>query len=152
MQSSHNPLSTFSFKWLHLRGGVDETEDVVEDVVAALVGKKLEGLGVAHGPALLLDLCDILSVFLFKLFLSGEFRWRKLTRRAPLTTTRMPPDSLLGCASMVATWCSMRWKGSSCVHVVASASHVQHNAMTYHPCFSQSWWGVFDDFVVPAAC
>jgi hypothetical protein len=60
----HAPLSTFSCGWLHLRGGVDETEDVVEDVVGTVGGQKLEGLGVAHGPALLLDLCDVLSVLL----------------------------------------------------------------------------------------
>ena len=48
--------------WLRLRGGVDETEDVVKDVVAAVGGQKLESLSVAHGPALLLDLHDVLSV------------------------------------------------------------------------------------------
>ena len=58
------PLSSFSCRRLHLRGGVDETEDVVEDVVGAVGGQKLEGLGVAHGPALLLDLRNVLSVLL----------------------------------------------------------------------------------------
>jgi hypothetical protein len=63
------PLSSFSCRRLHLRGGVDETEDVVEDVVGAVSGQKLEGLGVAHGPALLLDLCGALSVLQLQLFL-----------------------------------------------------------------------------------
>jgi len=40
------------------------------------------------------------------------------TRSAPLTTTRTPPFSLLGWASTVATWCSTRWKGSSCIHTL----------------------------------
>jgi hypothetical protein len=65
MRSSRRPLSSFLLsQWLHLRGGVDETEDVVEDVVGAICGQKLEGLGVAHGSALLLDLCDCLSELL----------------------------------------------------------------------------------------
>jgi hypothetical protein len=51
--------------WLHLSGGVDETEDVVEDVVGAVCGQQLEGLGVAHGPALLLDLRVVVSVVIF---------------------------------------------------------------------------------------
>lgn len=41
----------------HSCGRVDESEDVVEDVVAArVVGQKLECLDVAHGPPLLLNL------------------------------------------------------------------------------------------------
>lgn len=34
----------------------DETEDVVEDVVAASLGVESEGLGVVHGAGLLVDL------------------------------------------------------------------------------------------------
>ena len=40
--------------------GVDETENVVEDEVAAsAVGAKLESLGVAHGALLLVDLHNV---------------------------------------------------------------------------------------------
>ena len=35
---------------------VDQSEDVVEDVVAAVGWEELEGLGVAHGPSLFVDL------------------------------------------------------------------------------------------------
>ena len=54
----------FSYSVLRLSGGVYETEDVVEDVVVAISGgQELEGLAVAHGPTLLLDLCgDIVSL------------------------------------------------------------------------------------------
>lgn len=45
-----------------LSGGVHETEDVVEDVVVAVCGEQLEGLGVAHRSALLLDLGGIALV------------------------------------------------------------------------------------------
>jgi hypothetical protein len=107
-------LDGLSNWWLHLSGGVDETEHVVEDVVGAVCGQKLEGLGVAHGPALLLDLRVVVSVVMFT---SYSELWMSHTRSAPLTTTRIPPFSLLGCASTVAIWCSMRWKGSSCVHI-----------------------------------
>lgn len=51
-------LANTSFLLLsHSCGRVDQSEDVVEDVVAALaVGQKLEGLYVAHRPSLLLNL------------------------------------------------------------------------------------------------
>jgi hypothetical protein len=52
----------FLDRCLNLRGGVDETENVVENVEGAVGGQKLEGLGVAHGPALLLDLWCLLLV------------------------------------------------------------------------------------------
>jgi hypothetical protein len=75
MRSSHRPLSCFFLdRWLHLRGGVDETEDVVEDVVGAVCGQKLESLSVAHRPALLLDLCDCLSELLLLSSLPCLFR------------------------------------------------------------------------------
>ena len=38
-----------------------------------------------------------------------------LTNRAPLTITRMPPVGLLGCASIVATWCSTFSNGRPCI-------------------------------------
>lgn len=45
---------------MRLCGSVDESEDVVEDVVAAgAVGQKLEGLGVAHRSLLIVDLWDL---------------------------------------------------------------------------------------------
>ena len=57
-------LLFFSSCWLdRLCGSVDESEDVVEDVVAAgTVGQELEGLGVAHGSLLLVDLQSERSV------------------------------------------------------------------------------------------
>ena len=58
-------LVGLSNRWLRLSSGVDETEDVVEDVVGAVCGQKLERLGVAHGPALLLDLRVVMSVVVF---------------------------------------------------------------------------------------
>lgn len=40
-----------------LCGGVDESEDVIEDEVAtSSIGQELEGLGVRHGSLLLVDL------------------------------------------------------------------------------------------------
>lgn len=50
-------ISSALLRHTRLCGWVDESEDIVEDVVAAgAVGQELEGLNVAHWPSLLLDL------------------------------------------------------------------------------------------------
>jgi hypothetical protein len=61
-KSSHYIYSSSCPPILPLCGGVDESENVVKDVVAArAVGQELERLGVAHGPLLFVDL-----VFVFE--------------------------------------------------------------------------------------
>lgn len=55
-------LVGLSNRRLRLSSGVDETEDVVEDVVGAICGQQLESLGVAHGSTLLLDLRIVVLV------------------------------------------------------------------------------------------
>lgn len=48
---------------MHLCGGVDKSEDIVEDKVASgTVREELEGLGVGHGPLFLVDLFVYMSV------------------------------------------------------------------------------------------
>lgn len=67
----------------HLCGGVDQTEDVVEDEVAArAVGEQLEALAVVHGLLFLVDLHNRLIPWLFdsrllqgRFFAKGDMGW-----------------------------------------------------------------------------
>lgn len=94
---------------LHFLCAIDETENVVVDKVAALsVGEELEGLSVVHGLLFLVDLYHRNSQNQIR----QSTRARAHTKRAPVTRTRIPPFSLLGWASRVATWCRTFWKGS----------------------------------------
>lgn len=93
---------------------VNETEDIVEDEVAATIRLEQEGLGVVHGPLLLVDLhaedrlvsCPETDEPL-ALVESGNKtkernRGRRHTRRAPVTETMMAP-LMEGWASRVET-------------------------------------------------
>lgn len=92
---------------------IDKSEDVVKDVVAALtIRRELERLDVAHRPLLRLDLSQYVSDRVPAPTCDPGLA---LTSSAPLTTTRIPPLGLLGCASIVATWCFTCEKGRFCM-------------------------------------
>jgi len=85
-----------------LCGGIHEPEHVVEDVVAACLGAQLEGLGIAHRSALFFNLVLVVRIWDGNCSDSAP---NMLTRSAPVTNTNIPPSSLDGWASRVATWC-----------------------------------------------
>ena len=102
-----NRFAVLASRWIH------QPKDIVENEVATLIVRhELEGLRVAHGSPLGLDL-DVLSVLISQVLQLKTSC--VLTSSAPLTITRMPPVGLLGCASIVATWCSTFSNGRPCI-------------------------------------
>lgn len=96
-----------------LRGGVDQTEDIVQHEVAArVIGLQREALGVVHGLLLLVNLvqshCQHHCNSEFEVVAVGS-----RTRSAPVTSTTMPP-LVEGWASKVAIWWRTCWKGKLC--------------------------------------
>ena len=92
-----------------LCGSVHEPEHVVEDVVAAGLGAQLEGLGVAHRSTLCFNLVQVVRIW------DGNYSDSAVnmpTSSAPVTNTNIPPSSLDGWASRVATWCFILENGS----------------------------------------
>ena len=75
-----------------LLGRVDQTENIVKDIVTALsVWQELEALGVTHWPPLLIDLFWICQLSLF-CFVQPLMH----TSSLPETKTRIPPSGFDG--------------------------------------------------------
>ena len=112
---------------MRLCSRVNETEDVVEDVVAAsAIRQQLESLGIAHRSLLLIDLRAVLASVPALVLLVPAV----LTRSLPETKTRIPPFSFDGWASRLATSCWTLEKGRLCryvhsVHVFSRCKQVR---------------------------
>lgn len=101
-----------------------QLKDVIENKIAAGVRDQLKHLGIIHRSLLLVDLhilfcisqtvCISPAIPPHRRAMADEVKILKAchTNKAPVTITRIPPESFDGCASIVATWCKTFANGS----------------------------------------
>jgi hypothetical protein len=76
-----------------------KSEDIVQDVEAAVSWHELEHLGEVHWSLLFVDLCHVSALDTLAIHMRGR------TRSAPVIKTMIPPWLPDGCASCVETAC-----------------------------------------------
>ena len=101
-----------------------QLKDVIEDKIATGIRDQLKHLAITHRSLLLVDLhmffcvsqtvCASPAIPPHRRAMGDEVKILKAcrTNKAPVTITRIPPESFDGCASKVATWCTTFSNGS----------------------------------------